>query len=422
MAITKIFVGNFKGIAAPTWIEIRPITIFVGANSSGKSTCIHALASLSQTVKVTNNTRPLILDDEFASVHLGRFIEVIHSRSYQDVISLGLELSKVPIVRFLEKDGKPHHDVSEVTASAEYSFKCALRTQEMHLADAQIKIGEQKYSAKRDKKGYLVTAGTEADSVKGRFTVETAFMFDEKSFFLTSPKQYQKFASLLQFQTNLKEALTNTLYLGPFRQAPQRKYPTRGSSPAEVGAMGESTVTLLANETIQTQSRTHINQIAKWLKDLGLAKALTITRLARSDLFDISMTLQDGESFPIADLGYGLSQVLPVLTQCSFAKKGSTLLFEQPEIHLHTASARKLAGVFIDTAREKDARVVVETHSPELVKQVFAEIRSGRVPIQDVAVYKVVRNEGRSVVSPIAIEVIQGDIDVIENWEAGISS
>jgi predicted ATPase len=98
MAIDKLLIGNFKGIADPQWIDIKPLTVFIGGNSSGKSTCIHALACLSQTVKVTNNTRPLILDDEFASVHLGRFIEVIHSKSYQDVISLGVELSSIPIV------------------------------------------------------------------------------------------------------------------------------------------------------------------------------------------------------------------------------------------------------------------------------------------------------------------------------------
>jgi predicted ATPase len=64
--------------------------VFFGANSSGKSTVLHACAALSQSLKVANNRRPLVLDDEFSQVHLGRFIEVIHSNSYADSISLGI--------------------------------------------------------------------------------------------------------------------------------------------------------------------------------------------------------------------------------------------------------------------------------------------------------------------------------------------
>jgi AAA15 family ATPase/GTPase len=92
MPIDQLSIENFKGLGDKTDISIKPITIFIGANSSGKSSCIHALACLSQTLKITNNTRPLILDDDLAYVHLGRFIEVVHSKSYQDVISLGVSI------------------------------------------------------------------------------------------------------------------------------------------------------------------------------------------------------------------------------------------------------------------------------------------------------------------------------------------
>ena len=421
MAIDRLLIGNFKGIGAAQSIDIKPLTIFVGGNSTGKSTCIHALACLSQTVKVTNNTRPLILDDEFASVHLGRFIEVIHSRSYQDVISLGVTIKRMPFTVFAPKDGKGRQQAvsAQATASAEYAFKCTLRTQDIHLTEARIAVGDHQFTAKKDKQGYLVTK--DRDGTRCRFAVETAFLLGEASSSYDNPEDYMAFYPLRQFQARLKRELSNTLYLGPFRQAPRRKYPTRGSSPSEVGAMGESTVTLLANEIVQTQTRTHIAQIAHWLSDLGLAKTLAVTRLAQSDIFDVSLTLQDGEEFPLADLGYGVSQVLPVLTQCSFAKPGTTLLFEQPEIHLHTIAARRLARVFIQTFQKKGCHVVVETHSPELVKQVFCEIREGSLSVGDVVIYKVTREDFHTQVRPIAIEGTGCDIDVYDNWEQGIS-
>ena len=136
--------------------------------------------------------------------------------------------------------------------------------------------------------------------------------------------------------------LRRTLYLGPFRQAPLRRYQTRGSSPLEVGSQGEASVTLLANEYVQSKARPHIKEVSEWMAELGLAKKVEVSRVGNSDLFDVQVTLNDNATLPIADLGYGMSQILPVLVQCSFASKGSTLLFEQPELHLHHLAAGSL--------------------------------------------------------------------------------
>lgn len=81
MAIKELIIENFKGLKSEKRFDIAPITLFVGANSSGKSSTIHSLAALSQTVKLGDRNRPIILDDENALVHLGRFIEVIHTKS-----------------------------------------------------------------------------------------------------------------------------------------------------------------------------------------------------------------------------------------------------------------------------------------------------------------------------------------------------
>ncbi len=95
MAISKLRIENFKGIDQLTEFDIRPITLLIGPNSSGKSTCIHALAALAQTSKLLSSARPLVLDDEYAQVHLGRFIEVIHSKSYADPIGFGFDINDI---------------------------------------------------------------------------------------------------------------------------------------------------------------------------------------------------------------------------------------------------------------------------------------------------------------------------------------
>src|SRR5437879_2329158 len=95
MALCAVCIGNFKGIFQNQTIPLKPITLFIGPNSSGKSSTIHALAAMAQTVNLPNNTRPLVLDDQFAYAHLGRFIEIIHSKKYTDTITLGLASSQL---------------------------------------------------------------------------------------------------------------------------------------------------------------------------------------------------------------------------------------------------------------------------------------------------------------------------------------
>jgi predicted ATPase len=417
MAIDQLTIENFKGLGDKTDISIKPITLFIGANSSGKSSCIHALACLSQTLKITNNTRPLILDDDLAYVHLGRFIEVVHSKSYQDIISLGVSIKNIT---YLTHSGVDDDALSTKRGegSFNYAFKSTKRTQDINLVSATIQAGDIKFSIKKEGSQFHISDGKGQE--KCPIELGSGFTVTPESFFKaqSNVENISRFMPLFQIQTHLVKELSNTYYLGPFRQPPQRRYATRGSSPVEVGPMGESTITLLANETVQSQSRKHKDQIAEWLEHLNLAKGIDVARVASSDLFDINITLKDNKTFSIADLGYGLSQVLPVLTQCSFAPSKSTLLFEQPEIHLHSLSARKLSKVFIDTVKEKKCHIVIETHSPELIKQFIQDTQSGKLKKDELVIYRVTREDGKSRVKEIEIDE---NFDVYDNWEKGIS-
>ncbi|MES9949875.1 MAG: AAA family ATPase [Candidatus Thiodiazotropha sp.] len=322
----------------------------------------------------------------------------------------------VPYV-VVNEEGEPINKKGPVEAV--YRFKCSQRTQDIRIENANISIGDVHYVIKWSSSGYSIT--NKNTSSKVILDLAAGFLFDPESMFVRASKSIVHFLALINAQSALAEELKNTFYLGPFREAPRRKYATRSANPAEVGPMGESAVTMLANESFQTQKRPHIKQIAKWLNKLQLAKYMNISRVGKSDLVDLKIGLNDGAELPIADLGYGLSQILPVLTQCSFAKEKSTLLFEQPEIHLHTKSSRHLASVMIETAKIKKGNVVLETHSPDLVKQLMQEMKAGNISANDVALYKVSRDNKETCIHKIEVDV-ENDFDVYENWEKGIST
>lgn len=410
MSITKLRIRNFKGIREGASFDVRPITLFLGPNSSGKSSCIHALAALAQTVKLPNSGRPLVLDDEYAQVHLGRFIEVIHSKKYTDSLSIGFD---VPSVSIRLRDGKPSPRGEQL--SIDYEFRSTRRTQDIYLESLGFKSGDLAlaFAATPNKSGYKV-------EFNGKEVAQTPSLSSSLKPLMVpmSEDDIDAYLANEQLSRYATKELSRTLYLGPFRQSPLRRYPTRGSSPTEVGAQGESTITLFANEHVQTKSRPHIQEVGGWLDMLGLAKRVEVSRLGRSDLFDVQVELNDGEKLPIADLGYGMSQVLPVLAQCSFAPPGSTLLFEQPELHLHSSSGEKMASVFVDVLRKKEVSIVAETHSRELLIGLLHQIRLGKLSVNDLAVYTVVRNNGCSKFSRLPIEVDEdGNPDCYDPWQ-----
>lgn len=170
---------------------------------------------------------------------------------------------------------------------------------------------------------------------------------------------------------------------------------------------------------VQSKVRTHTRQVSNWFETLSLAKTLGVSRVGASDLFDVNITLNDGARFPLADLGYGFSQILPVLTQLSFAPDRSTLLFEQPELHLHILAVRPLAAVFIDAVNKKQVHIVAETHSRELFGQFLREMREGRLDPEKFVAYRVIRESGCSRITPIEIDL--DTFDVYEEWEKGLT-
>ncbi|MCM8620629.1 MAG: AAA family ATPase [Candidatus Accumulibacter sp.] len=424
MPINKLIIENFKGIKDRQEFVIRPLTIFCGPNSSGKSSCIHALAALAQTTKLAASQMPIVLDDEYAQVHLGRFMDVLHSKSMKDAFTIGITVNKPSVLLAHQPpkaiDGPP-------CIQAEYSFRAKAKTQEVYIQKAELAVADQRYVF--DRRGVsptdysISTDGKKLPFVAnptGRLALQVRMEFKKDQ----QPSNEEMAAFLVNENINrtLSTELRRTLYLGPFRQGPLRKYPTRGSQPTEVGAAGESAVTMLANEFARSKTKhPNLAKVSGWISELGLGKKLQVQPVAKTDLVDVSVTLNDGAELPLPDLGYGVSQVLPVLVQCAFAPKNSTLLFEQPELHLHEAAAKNLATVFLDIIREKSVHIVAETHSRHLFLEVMRQVSAGRISPDDVVLYDVTRGDGKSAFREVKIiKDEEGYCEAEHPWAKGL--
>jgi len=176
-------------------------------------------------------------------------------------------------------------------------------------------------------------------------------------------------------------------YVGPLRELPHRYYVATGEAPTDVGLRGELAPSVLWVESKKRkEKRTDlIPRVNAWMKRLGIAlevKPLTI----RGGLYNLVLTdPQTKLAVNIADVGFGASQVLPVVVECFLAPRGSLLLVEHPEIHLHPKVQSDLGDMLIEASKEKT--LMVETHSEHLLSRVRRRVAEGKISKSDVAIY-----------------------------------
>ena len=95
----------------------------------------------------------------------------------------------------------------------------------------------------------------------------------------------------------------------------------------------------------------------------------------------------------LTDVGFGLSQLFPVIVECFYVPRNSTIIFEQPEIHLHPSVQAGLADLFIETiqAREegedRNIQLLVESHSEHFLRRLQRRIAEEQLSQDDVAIY-----------------------------------
>jgi AAA ATPase domain len=147
-------------------------------------------------------------------------------------------------------------------------------------------------------------------------------------------------------------------------------------------------------------------RIVDGLRTMTLASDIEVRAVARgqgAQMAEVRVTPQaKGRSVTLADVGYGVSQVLPLLSQDA-QSTGSNLLVYQPEAHLHPLAQSRLADVFVASVKRGN-RAYVETHSEHLVLRLQALIAGGEIAPERVRVFCVEHDGKRSNVYPMVFD------------------
>ena len=402
---------NFK-IWKRLEIEFGQVTGIFGPNSTGKSSLLQWLLLLKQTKAATD--RGLVLDfgGPGQYVNLGTYRDVVHSHDVSLPVRSVLKWSLPKTLRISNPEGRRTDvlfsgDEMEID-SVVYEHDKRLRSELVYRFDdgnfsLKPKVpGGTSYQLKPDRysEGIFRFVRTQGRNWDLPGPVKN-YLFPDQA------KTYYKNADFLsEFEGAYETLMDRLFYLGPLREYPQREYRWAGAKPEDVGLRGERTIDAILSATQLNAKRnlggkTHYKPfqeiIAYWLRELRLIHSFVIEEIAPgSNLYQARVRQDSGSPEALlTDVGFGVSQVLPALVLLYFVPAGSTILMEQPEIHLHPSVQSGLADAVLTAAKTRDLQVLVESHSEHLLRRLQRRVAEGGCRDSFVKLY-FCRNRGLS--------------------------
>jgi len=441
---------NFMAFQDTGWLELRPITLLFGRNSSGKSALIRALRLLKQSLDHVPSESPLLFSAE-DGVDLGNFKTAVHKQELNRIMTFqfrccftspttgALDILYEKINQHRQRYTKPPLEElqpNERILELSLGFAWDKKRQQVLLVSIEIASPREEdahyivFQAFRDR----LELGNLADKPSIQVESSEDWTWDENwlpwSEILhgheTSRKEYPwlqlKIGWLLgflpvatvlantdrdenpelasdfrliqelfsEFQYEIENFLRQIAYLGPVRPTPDRIYSLNRFEKLRWERTGLKTFVDFLSENIDDAKA---REIGKQLPQLELGKAIK-ARKFYTDQFGLTSQVEVDEGktkkentlrVNLTDVGFGVSQVLPVLVQSILANPGSLVIIEQPELHLHPSAQAGIADVFIRSiykiamdeksnkleAKLTGARFLLETHS----EHVFLRLR-----------------------------------------------
>lgn len=372
-AITAVSVKGFKSFAKEQRIEICPLTILAGANSSGKSSVLQPLLLLKQTMDASYDPGTLLLEGP----------HVQFTSAEQMLTRIGPRLPRFEIAMELLSGG-------EVRAKFGRAQHFGFFLEEMGLAlkDERVTFDDSDYRLDRNVTGPLALIlrdGFGFDT--GHLDIGMWALVQRRCFYdlvLDLPVGRNVYAPyLFPVLTDLFGRLLGAvIHLPRMRGNPERSYSTAGVGELFSGTFEKYVASIIASW--QESSDGRLGLLGEALQSLGLTWGIQANPIDATRVEILVGRLPKrpkssrGDLVNIADVGFGVSQVLPVLVALLTAEPGQLVYIEQPELHLHPRAEQALAPILAEAA-SRGVRVVVETHSAILLIAIQALVAEDKL-------------------------------------------
>lgn len=346
-------------------LPLAPLTLLSGTNASGKSTVLQAMVLLHQTILDHEWSTRLQLNGN--EIQLGTAGDVIDQVNGRYEFSIGL----------IDDD-----------CTVQWKFASGEDKQAMSVAVVSVDVDG--------------TALASPDKLR--------FLFPEP----------------LRQSEHLANRLRTLTYLTAERVGPRDSYRLQDPSAAQVvGPRGENAVGLLFQQRDRkvmaglvqpSEPPTLLKQVEARMKQFFPGTVLKLEKVPQTNSVVLGLRTSDATEFhrPV-NVGFGLTQVLPIIVAALAASRGDLLLIENPEVHLHPAG-QALMGQFLAEVAATGVQVLTESHSDHVLNGMRRAVKAGRLEADNVSLhfFKPRDEAGEQVTTPVMDST--GNID---HWPNG---
>jgi predicted ATPase len=173
-------------------------------------------------------------------------------------------------------------------------------------------------------------------------------------------------------------------YIGSFRLPPERTY-YRKPNASKVGVNGEGYIDQIIKW--EESDKKKYNELIEAVTEMGLFKTIQANKM-KGGRFELNVQVnENSELSSLTDVGFGISQFLPIIVADLQMEDDSCLAISQPEIHLHPKIQATLGDYFCKQVNHTDKQYIVETHSEYLINRMRLLVVKGELKPEDVKLY-----------------------------------
>ena len=384
MNITQFTMEEVRCFAERQEFNIRPLTFLVGENSTGKTTalaCFQVLANYLKRGEINFNPDPY---------SMGTFKDIVrNSRKKERAFKLGFAFRDEHediecIVEFVEKEGGIEPSVRSITLKLT-DGEIVLCADNKSEVDIRLSVCDKKQNYYR-----IDVDSNVLDRVPFSLPMDhLLFRGEEVKVFGNYLSKKEEHAGLSWWKIREGIAVFST---SPIRSRPKRTYdPTKEFDEPEGSGVPMRLMQIRATDKEKWEVLKA--RLVEFGKRSGLFQNIVVKNLGRSmgNPFQLKVKVR-GPNSNIVDVGYGVSQILPILVHIldppisrQPLMEMAFFLLQQPEVHLHPIAQAELSSLLATLASEGHRSFIIETHSDNMIDRARIEIRKGNIRPEDVS-------------------------------------
>ncbi len=412
--INEFIIKDVRCFAGEQRIRIRPLTFLVGENSTGKSTvlgCFQCVAGLlsyyPHPTELGNFNEPPYQMGSFSDI-ARKLVGGANKNSKN--FSLGLQMNGEImrpfeiILEFEEKGSEPSISTVTIVVPGSEGGKIILTKTDTQMEESGDAPATHIKIKKQDKNVFVLSVN---DSNFIWFVLNHVIFGDigrtriARFFIKNGNSQGKGFKELQKFLKkhfpserengisavdSMHENMSNVVSMSPIRSKPRRTYDPLGETQTPEG--GDVPMYLMRlKRTNEAEGKRILKDLSKFGKVSGLFDNINVHAYGENmnEPFQLQVKIRGAAANNILDVGYGVSQLLPILVRMFSGESRQTLLIQQPEVHLHPRGQAEFASLFVSAIANRKQKFIVETHSDYIIDRIRIEISKGNIAPEDVA-------------------------------------